>query len=499
MLHMAQFGSAALLVASLLVLYAEPLAGMVRLWNGSPMYSYAFSVPIISGFILWTQRKAFLARTARPARLAGGAVIAAALLLNVLGAVAAIQVVQQLSFLVALTGAALFLFGTGWVALAAPALGYLLFMVPFWDTFTEPLHWPFQNNSAKLGVALLQTVGIPVYREGTTVALPNITLEVARACSGVNYLVAVLALALPLSYIRLRGWWPRLLLIGSAMVIAALANGLRVALIATLAYFEVGSPLHGPFHVLHGLFVAGVGYAALFSGLRLLERRHARREDDLPQADVPAGSPATWQARDAYALALVFLVIAFFGTTPGSTPVALALPLERLPNHLGAWVDDPARVEEGDGDAAWREADHQLRRRYFTPDGYTADVHIWYFEAQRQSREIVNFKAADLHRQAVTQRIQLPDGSAFTANVVRSPGYVGLFWYELDGAPESDQYAAKLRSLWTALTAGRSSGAAIMLRGRDSGGDGLAPLQNLAAEVHAALAKHWTSSSHGLN
>ena len=44
MLQITHIGSAVLLVAGLLVLYAEPLAGMVSLWNGSPMYSYAFSV-----------------------------------------------------------------------------------------------------------------------------------------------------------------------------------------------------------------------------------------------------------------------------------------------------------------------------------------------------------------------------------------------------------------------------------------------------------------------
>jgi exosortase len=490
MTHVAHIGSACLLVAGLLLLYAEPLAGMVSQWNASPMYSYAFTVPVISLFVLWSQRRAFLARSPRPARFAGGAVLAAALVLLVLGQVAAVQIVQQFSFVVAIVGIVLFLFGPAWLGVAAPALGYLLFMLPFWDTFTESLHWPFQNNSAKLGVAMLHAVGIPAYREGTLIALSNITLEVARACSGVNYLIAVLALALPLSYLRLRGGWPRVLLIGSALVIAALANGLRVALIGALAYWEIGSPLHGPFHVLHGLFVAGVGYVALFSGLHLLERRHGRAGDDGSAA--PASRSFTpWRVADACTLAAVFLALVFLGTTPGSTPVALAMPLERLPNQLGAWVVDPMRVEDIDRDGAWREADHQLRRRYYTPDGHGATVHIWYFEAQRQSREIINFKAANLHRDAVVQRIEMSDGTAFTANVVRWPGYVGLFWYELDGAPESDQYAAKLRSLWTALSAGRSNGAAIILRAPDTGSEALVTLQGLAAEVHVALASHW--------
>ena len=43
----------------------------------------------------------------------------------------------------------------------------------------------------------------------------------ARACSGVNYLVAVLALGLPLAYLYLRSSWRRAVLIASALLIAA--------------------------------------------------------------------------------------------------------------------------------------------------------------------------------------------------------------------------------------------------------------------------------------
>ena len=120
---------------------------------------------------------------------------------------------------------------------------------------------------------MLQSLGIPVFRQGTVVSLPNVTFEVARACSGVNYLIAVLALGLPLAYLYVDGVVRRVTLITVAILIAALSNGLRVGLIGILSYLEVGSPLHGPFHILQGLFVAGIGYAALFLGLRFIGRK----------------------------------------------------------------------------------------------------------------------------------------------------------------------------------------------------------------------------------
>ena len=487
--RIADIGSACLLVCGLLLVYAEPLAGMVRQWNGSPMYSYAFTVPVISAFLVWSRRHAFRALTPRPSRVIGGLVIAAAIVLLLLGKVAVVQVVQQISFVLALAGVVLFLFGPAWFGIAAPALGYLVFMVPLWDVFTEPLHAPFQNNSARLGVSILHAAGIPAYREGTLIALSNITLEVARACSGVNYLVAVFALAVPLAYLRLRGTWPRVALIAVALVIAALANGVRVALIGVLAYLEIGSPLHGPFHVLHGLFVAGIGYVALFAGLRVLERRHGRQATPL-SAEPERSDTRPWRVADACALGSAFLALTLLGT-PGSSPVALAMPLDSLPRQLGTWAMDPAGVQDIDTAGAWSDADQRLNRRYYRPDGEGATVHIWYFEAQRQSREVINFKAASLHRNAAIEQVALPDGRTFTANIVRWPGHIGLFWYELDGAPESGQYAAKLRSLWTALSANRSNAAAIIVRGIDNGSSVHGPLRELAVEVHHALSNHW--------
>jgi len=482
-----------LLAAGLLMAYAAPLAGMVERWNGGPMYSYAYIVPPIALYLLWCRREELRRQPSRPARIAGGIVLGGALTMLVLGQIAALQVVQQVSFVIALAGIVLFLFGMAHFWICAPALAYLLFMVPLWDVFTEPLHWPFQNNSAKLGVALLHVVGIPAYREGTIIALPGVTLEVARQCSGVNYLVAVLALALPLSVLRLQGWGHRVVLVTTATAIAALANGLRVALIGALAHLQIGSPLHGPGHVLHGLFVAGVAYVALFVGLQILEAREqpARMTDHSP--DVAPSSHPMWTARAATGLAVVFWIVALLGTRTMAVPVALATPLDRLPLQLGTWTIEPLSTAD-DSQADWNGADSRILRRYRSTDGRTAFVGIWYFESQRQNHEIVNANGSALHRSAVPRTISIGNGATLTANIVHGDHDIGIFWYELDGVPEASQHAAKLRSLWTALTSRRSNGAVIMLRSPRMGqseAETLRSLDDLAGRVHVALARQW--------
>ena len=477
---------------ALIFAYAKPLAAMVEKWSQSPMYSYGFTVPFISLYLLWSRREALSRQPPAPSRLLGSVVIAAGLLLLFVGGLAGILVVQHVSFLVALVGVVLVLFGAAYVRIAWASLAYLLLMFPIWDPLTEPLHWRFQNQSAGLGVSLLQTLGIPVHRDATTIFLPNVTLEVARSCSGVNYLVAVLALGLPLAYLSLPTTWRRVVLVVSAIVVAALSNGLRVALIGVLAYYEVGSPLHGPMHVLHGLFVAGIGYVALFAGLRLLSVPAASAID--ATAPIPRESrTGAFAARPALALALLFLLVgsaSYAGNTP---PVALSADLNALPTRLGEW-HGRALVPGDDALRLQADSDVQIRRRYVNPGGTAIDVFVAYFGAQRQNRELAGFQMSDWHRLASPVRVELSTGGVLDANLVPAGahGPMSVFWYEVDGAVEISSYRVKARTAWNAVVRRRSNGALITLsiasRRSPSKTDDPAPeLKQLAGLLYEAL------------
>lgn len=470
--------------------------GMAYMWSNSPMYSYGWLVPAISGWLLWSQRERLAAAPIAPAPGPGLSVLAIWALMMFAGHVGGILLLQQLAIPVAIAG--LVLVGAGRAALAASgaAIAYLLLGVPLWDGFTEPLHLKFQLLSAGLGIRMLHALGIPSYGSGVYIELPTMRIEVARACSGVNYLIAVLALGLPLAYLYLRTWWRRVLLIVMAMAIAALSNSLRVALICILVYYDLGAPLHGPAHVLHGLFVSGIGHVALFAGLWLLSRAPAERgAAATAPAMSPAGSPI---AQRSWGLAAVAFAAAITWTTAASqrwyhpAPVPLAASLEQLPSQLGAWNADPftdPRPPEW-----WLSVDHELRRRYQV--GSTAvDVFIGYDEAQAQAREIVSYRAASLHQRASLTDVPVRGGAPLRVNVareqVRDRTYVTLFWYEIDGRIETTPATAKLRTLWNGMRSRRTNGAVICLTAPLQGtneAETIAALTALAGELHTALA-----------
>jgi EpsI family protein len=498
MARWSDIGAGLLLAVGTLLVFRDPLLAMVAQWDMNPMYSYGYVVPFISGYLLWSRKEQLAHRAVTPSRLWGGVVILGSLTTLAIARVNAIQVLEQLSFVSTIAGIVLLVFGRSWLMVTAPAIGYLLFMVPLWDAFTEPLHWPFQLNSAKLGVSMMQAIGVPVYREGTIIALPNLVIEVARECSGVNYLVAVLALALPMAFLRLDQNWRRVMLIGSALTVAALANSLRVALIGTLAYYEVGSPLHGPFHVLHGLFVAGIGFVVIFVGLRVLEGPGVETRAVKPVE--PTKADFGWRLRDVVGLTIVFWTLAFVGVTPQAREVELVRPLEDLPRNLGKWTaqaeSPPNAASAPTGIAsAWGTADRQLSRLYRSEAGRTASVEIYYFAMQRQGQEIISNTAADLHRNASEIAISEGQGFRFVANLVEFPEQkqAGLFWYDTGGRTAAGRVATKLATMWRALLRGQTNGAAIVLRTTNDA-RALDDLRDLASELRPALGGLWTQA-----
>jgi len=472
--------------AAMLFAHYDALAGMVELWRVSPMYSYGFTVPIISAYLLWALRDRFSPLTPRPSYVGGGIVLALGFIAALAGRAAGIQVLDQLAFLVSLTGSVLLLFGWQYLRAGWPAIAYLLLMIPVWDGFTEPLHQPFQMRSAEIGAWILQQIGVPAHRVGTVIALPNLTIEVARACSGVNYLVAVNALGWPLAYLQLRSNWRRVALLTSAVLIAALSNGLRVALIGWLAYLEVGSPLHGPFHMLHGLFVAGIGYVVLFVGLRWLSEPSL--ETPVRQAQ-PAGVPrlvlSSWPAVGLTGLFVIVGSTTFF---PSPKAAGLGNELTAFPSSLGEWTWDRSAKPAGLGPAIWPGADAELRRSYRHPNGASFDLYVGYFSSQTQGRELVTYRATSLHSRASALALA---GDRAAMLVVNDPldGFGGgesLFWYDLSSGRETNPYVVKLRTLVNAVWRGRNDGAVVVIT-TDAGTASKNVLLDLAPVVERAL------------
>jgi len=135
------------------------------------------------------------------------------------------------------------------------AFFFLLFMIPVPAVVYYQATLPMQLFSSKVTTTLLQVIGVPAVRQGNIIHLPEYSLEVIEACSGLRSLVALLALGSLYSWSYMSGRWRAVFLTLAMIPIAVSANIFRVFVTAVGAY-AVSRDLADTFlHEVSGLLV----------------------------------------------------------------------------------------------------------------------------------------------------------------------------------------------------------------------------------------------------
>jgi exosortase len=111
-----------------------------------------------------------------------------------------------------------------------------------------------------------------VLREGNLIVLPNTTLEVAEACSGIRSLISLLTLGILFGYFVDSRTWMRVLIALATVPIAVFANGARVAGTGIAAHYYGPQAAEGFLHEFSGWLVFVVSLSLLFGVQRVLRR-----------------------------------------------------------------------------------------------------------------------------------------------------------------------------------------------------------------------------------
>jgi EpsI family protein len=458
------------LLAAFAACYASVFASLVQQWMTNDVYAHGFLIPFISAYLLYERRARLSDTNVEPDVVGGSVLLGLGLGLLLLGHIGGLVSVAQASLLVSLTGTVLLVFGRKMLRQSWLALAYLIFMIPIWEFATGAFQGSFQLLSADIGTTLLRFVGIPVRHDGILLELPNVTLQVAEACSGVNFVVAILALSIPQAYLMLSGTAIRLAVMVFAVVVALLTNGLRVAVIGVVAYWGLsGADIHGPGHLLQGMSVAVIGFVTVFSTIYLLARwtragdpAYAR---DATDAAVPSIDDGRVSPKLALAVCAAFLSAAGLLVLSKPEPVELLAPVSTFSANLGAWqagstVAAPATFRNAG-------ADTEISRMYAAPTGRLFHLYVAYFTYQVQGKELLTERVASLHSNAQPVTIRSADGSwTIEANGVVQPGEhrrYSLFWYDINGRTTPSRSAVKAWTIWDSIARRQSNGALVMV------------------------------------
>lgn len=253
-----------LLISSFVLAYFPVWKGLLSAWSASDDYSHGFFILPVSLYIVWQKRERLAQIEKRPSS-AGGIIVIFSLAFYLLAHYAEVVTLASLSLVFVLAGVIIYLFGFSVFRELLFPLFFLLFMIPVPSQIFSSLTIPLQLLVSKASTAIASLFGIAVLREGNVIFLPNRTLEVVQACSGLRSMMLLLALSAGFAYLTLRPNPLRLALLAWAVPAAILVNIIRVLLIIFAeAYFgydltaDTSHTVFGVFiFILALIFIAG--------------------------------------------------------------------------------------------------------------------------------------------------------------------------------------------------------------------------------------------------
>lgn len=428
--------AAALIGLASLVLgfvFAHDVAGAVHVWTASTAYNHCFLILPLVGFLLWERRSVIASASPAPVfwPLAVMPLISAVWLLAAIldvneGRQLALVAMFEIVFLVTL-GPRVFRL------LLAPLL-FLFFLVPT-GAFLVP--W-LQTVTAKIVVAGLHTLQIPVFSDGYMIQIPEGNFEIAEACAGLRFLIASTVFGCFFAVVMYRSWLRRAAFIILSLSVPIGANGLRALGILWLAHLEGSATAVEADHIIYGwLFFSLVILLLIAIGMTFVDKGETYRR---PAVRLSSGA-SPWRFALAVPLA-VLLAVAGPGYADRLDSRSSATP---LPPAGSPSVAPPWRAVANSG-ADWRPvvhgADRQFLQSFAAPGSDIVVRYVALYRLRAVGNALTNSdnRIADDHAWRVAERApveMLLDGRtvAATGTQIVSGPRRRLVWsfYLVDG------------------------------------------------------------------
>jgi exosortase A len=448
----------------LFLLFWRDAGDMAAIWWNSSTFNHCLLIlPILVWLVL--QRKELLAELKpmpwTPALLYGAAGAGGWLL----GDAAGLAVARQLGLIMMLQGSVSAILGSNVTRGLLFPLFYMFFLVPIGEEAVPIL----QTLTAKMCMVLLGWTGIPAHIDGIFITTPGGYFRVAEACSGVKFLIAMVAYGVLVANLCFKSWPRRVAFLGVCIIVPILANGLRAfgtIYIAEHSNIEFAASFD---HVFYGWIFFGLVIALVMAiGWRFFDKR----------ADAPAFDPANLQGLVSptttalRAVAAVLLIAA----APFGWSAHVAAKTSLVPSRIALPKVEGWQVVPYAPAVHWTPrfvgGSHYLFGRYRNAEGQEADLFVVVYDRQSEGRELVGYGQGTID----------PDGFwSWTANTpaptdgraerIKTKGAARevISFYRVNGVTSGSSTRVKLATLKARLLNGDQQAVAILVSAEQVG------------------------------
>ncbi|RYE03952.1 MAG: exosortase A [Sphingomonadales bacterium] len=461
-------------------------------WTNTTFGHCLFVAPVIA-WLVW-QRRTGLALVSPQGWWPGLALVAAGGFGWVLGDAASVALFRHAGLVLMLQGAVVTVLGPNVARALLFPLCYMAFLVPFGDFLEGPL----QEITTAMVIPLLHVTGVPAVVDGVLITTPNGYFEIAEACSGAKFVIAMVAYGVLVANVCYVSWGRRAAFLAMALIVPIIANGIRAWATIYAAWWTSVERATGMDHIVYGwVFFALVMIVVLAIGWKWFDR-----DPDAAWFDPAALQAAPSRRIEAPVASLLVLLVASLFLGWASLNAARAAPLPEaveLPDVPG-WQRTGLSTR-----AAWSPnypgADHFLIGRYMDVQGRTVDLAIAVYANQHEDKELVGFGIGAIRENDKWVRIEgLSRADGGQAVRMVGPARVEretVTWYRIGGMLTGSDNRVKLMTLKNKMLGGSQAAAAVLVSAEQDGNGGahgaiedflraLGPVDALADRMTAA-------------
>jgi len=227
--------------------YQSTINKLITTWTHSNTYGHGFLILPIVLMLIYYQKNTLRTINSESSNLA---LISIGLvsMLWFIGVLTYVNIVEQfILFLLPITIVWAF-YGKHIVyALKFPLL-FLFLSIPVGDFLIPYL----QFITADISVYCIRLFGIPVFRDGMYIQIPNGNFLVAEACSGIRFLISTTTIGVLFSYLNFSKFYKQIGFVLLCVFVSIVGNGLRAFLIILIGHLSDMQAAVGFDHLVYG-------------------------------------------------------------------------------------------------------------------------------------------------------------------------------------------------------------------------------------------------------
>lgn len=457
-----QYVSVGIILLLWLLFCHQGLFSAAQVWWTNDIFNHGFFIIPASLYLIYLRRARLIA-VEKNISLLPLIVIFPSCFLYIVGVAGDIQLFMHTATFVLLPALIWLAIGHKAARVIVFPLLFMLFSIPVGEQLIPYL----QEIAADGAVALLRVTGIPLYRNGLYLEIPQGRFLVAEACSGVSFFIASIVIGVLYTYLNLQSRKRQIFFVLLSFLFPVAANIVRIYGIILIAYYTNMEHAAGADHLIYGWFFFAFVIVCLLGIGELIRDKVSNSNGRIYTENV-----GEWELRAAKTSLLVIVLLGFlswsiFMQVRSNTLISNVLrpaidvigPCNRSVINLNPTFVKP----------------NKIKQTMFKVDGVCNGViyEAWF---NGQDNELVT----DLNKPYSQQQWSLVNGSSqalfiqgktLHVQTITSPSGRNVnyaLWFEVHDKIFTNKVEAKLYQTWLLLLGMAPSGKAVILGVDDS-------------------------------